>query len=523
LNYKLLVNLFKVHLAKDNSYYDYYDIAIIGAGILGTSLAFFLSAASSARVVLLEQEHGIAFHSSSRNTGKVHAPFLYDPCKKKLLAKAAFLGFGMLKEYCTQRSLPFLQDGVLEVATRQKEIDRLYKYMEWGYSSGLGQNELKLLEQNEVKKIEPNVRCLSAIYCSRDASVCYGEITRHLLKDTLKMGCILMCGQRVSKIVPKEGSGIILDISHIHFRKGSPDYDAVQSADRESSVGKQFSYNRDDYNKNQNSGNDYYDSNVRGKKDGNTRKVTEDIKKISAGYLISTAGGNALNIAHNMGYAKEYSDLHFRGEYWQAPQEYKDLTRRSIYSVPKFFDYPFLDPHWILRVDGRCEVGPNAVPVFGPYAYDWNKNLRSVIPKVFESSKMPPGLFKIFTDREFLSLASMEIKSALSKKAMINRAKEFLPTLDPSRFIIRGTSGIRSLLIDKHGRFYPDTLIIKGDKSLHVLNYNSPGATGALPIAAMIVNQLMEDGIVQKRKNIQEIEKFNPWQVDKIALDMTVQ
>jgi hypothetical protein len=31
---------------------------------------------------------------------------------------------------------------------------------------------------------------------------------------------------------------------------------------------------------------------------------------------------------------------------------------------------------------------------------------------------------------------------------------------------------------------------------LHVINYNSPGATGALPMAAMIVSGLIKDGVV---------------------------
>jgi hypothetical protein len=31
---------------------------------------------------------------------------------------------------------------------------------------------------------------------------------------------------------------------------------------------------------------------------------------------------------------------------------------------------------------------------------------------------------------------------------------------------------------------------------LHVLNYNSPGATGALPMAAMFVSGLIDDGVV---------------------------
>ena len=47
-----------------------------------------------------------------------------------------------------------------------------------------------------------------------------------------------------------------------------------------------------------------------------------------------------------------YTDLHFRGEYWQAPPQYQHMTKRSIYSIPKYPEYPFLDPHWIVRVEG---------------------------------------------------------------------------------------------------------------------------------------------------------------------------
>jgi len=114
---------------------DHFNIAIIGGGILGTSIAYFLASSSapqsSNNILLIEQEQNVSFHASARNTGKVHAPFLYDPIKKKLFAKAAFLGFNMLKEYCSLKSLHFKQDGVLEVPTYDKAIERLNKYLEW--------------------------------------------------------------------------------------------------------------------------------------------------------------------------------------------------------------------------------------------------------------------------------------------------------------------------------------------------------------------------------------------------------
>jgi L-2-hydroxyglutarate oxidase len=422
-----------------------FNVAIIGGGILGTSIAYFLASSSTPQdpnnLLLIEQEQNVSLHASARNTGKVHAPFLYDPTKKKLFAKAAFLGFNMLKEYCSLKSLPFKQDGVLEVATYDKAIDRLHKYLEWGYSNGLQKNEMQFLEKDEVQNLEPNVRCLAGIYCSKDGSIDYGVVTKELMEDAKRFGCNLIIGSKVVRIVL---------------------------------------------------GN--YDDNRRGN-DGIVL-YTSNGKKFVTKYLINAAGGNAVDIAHSMKVAGEYTDLHFRGEYWQAPPEYRDLTKLSIYTVPKYPEYPFLDPHWIVRVDGRREIGPNAVPVFSPYAYNLGTNIRYLIPKIFETSRT--GARKIFFDRQFLLLASSELKSSISKTAMINRAREFLPQLRPSAFKQRGTAGIRSSLVDKNGKFVDDTQIIRNEYSLHFLNYNSPGATGALPIAAMVASKLIDDGILPR-------------------------
>ena len=381
----------------------------------------------------MEQEHDVAFHTSARNTGKVHAPFLYDPIRQTLFARAAFIGFNMLKEYCNLKSLPFKQDGVLQVATYDKGIDRLHKYIEWGYSNGLQKDELKFLDKREVFDFEPHVKCLSAIYCSKDGSVDYEVITKELMEDAKKFGCKIITDTKLVKVLG--------DTKNDHVVLGT--------------------------NKGQ----------------------------FFTKYLVNTAGGGAMDISHRIGLAKEYTDLHFRGEYWQAPEEFHDLTKISIYSVPKYPEYPFLDPHWIVRVDGRREIGPNAVPVFSPYAYNWSTNLRYFIPKLFESYSRT-GARKILLNRRFLSLASNELKSCLSKTAMINRAREFLPEIRPSLFSKRGTAGIRSILVDNNGKFVGDTLIIKNDYSLNVLNYNSPGATGSLPLAALITHELIADGII---------------------------
>lgn len=430
------------------------EIAIIGSGILGASIAFFLSANSISKIILIDQELVPGAHTTSRNTGKVHAPFLYDPTRKKHFAKAASLGFDMLRTYCDLKSLPFKQDGVLEVATYEKGIDRLHKYMEWGFSNGLSEDELQFLERDKVSRIEPNVKCLAAIYCSRDGSVDYSAVDRCLVEDFQRFGGTVMLNSRVKKI-SKNSNGISIQ--------------------------------------------------------------TNNGEIINSNFVINAAGGNAVDVAHSLGVANEFTDLHFRGEYWRAPADYNALTKISVYSVPKYPEYPFLDPHWIVRTDGRREIGPNAVPVFSPYAYNLSVNLKYFLPKIFES--LPTGARRIFLDKQFLSLIFKEVKSSLSKTVMIERAKEFLPQLKPQLFTKRGTSGIRSSLIDKEGRFVPDTLMIRNDTQLHILNYNSPGATGALPTGAMIASQLIEVGIARPAND--HIHNL-PWNITRIADEICV-
>jgi len=95
-------------------------------------------------------------------------------------------------------------------------------------------------------------------------------------------------------------------------------------------------------------------------------------------------------------------------------------------------------------------------------------------------------------------LLTNEIAGSLSKRVMIQRVKQFLPALDTKKFNTRGTAGIRSLLVNEKGNFIPDTLLLKNSLSLHILNYNSPGATGALPLSAMIVQELANEKVVNK-------------------------
>jgi len=429
---------------------DNFDLVIIGGGILGTSISYFLSFLNkSKKIGVIEQENNVAHHTSGRNTGKVHAPYLYNPEKKKLFANAAFHGYEMWKEYSKQQNLPFKEDGVIEVALDEKGIKVLEKYIKWGKQNGLQEKDIELIEKTELKKIEPEIKCEAALYARRDGSTDYSTLTNAIMRDSKKNG--------------------------IHFL---------------------FNNKTNEIKKNK----DKWEITINGN------------HKIYADFLINAAGGQAIDIAHHIGIAKNLTDVHFRGEYWKTPKKYHNLTKTSVYSVPEFPDYPFLDPHWIIRVDGSCEIGPNAVPVFSPYGYDTTENIKEFIPKILEM--INSGARKIIFDKNFQELAFSEIQSSMSKAVMVERVRKFLPKISPKEITEKGTAGIRSSVINENGKFVSDVILLEENSSFHILNYNSPGATGALPFSVHLINQLHQKGLFENDDiNLQ----CGPWKFNEIV------
>jgi len=427
-----------------------FDLVIIGGGILGTSISYFLSHLNNSKqIAVIEQEHNVAFHTSGRNTGKVHAPYLYDPEKKKMFAKAAFHGYDMWKKYAELKNLPFKEDGVIEVSQDKQGTKVLEKYLKWGKQNGLKDEEIKLLTKSELKKIEPEIECNDALFIYRDASTDYSIFTKSLMKDSKKNGIKFLLDTKVTDIKNKNGTWKIT-LNHDH--------------------------------------------------------------EVFSNFIINAAGGESIDIAHSVNVAKNFTDVHFRGEYWKAPKEYYNLTKTSVYSVPEFPDYPFLDPHWIIRVDGTCEIGPNAVPVFSPYGYNTTENLKEFIPKMLEM--LGSGARKAIFDKQFQELTMKEIQSTLSKSAMIDRVKSFLPKIDADKITEKGTAGIRSSVIDEHGKFVPDVILMDDPMSFHIINYNSPGATGALPFSVHVINRLNEKGFF---RNENADSQCGPWKFSEIV------
>jgi L-2-hydroxyglutarate oxidase len=418
-----------------------WDVVIIGGGILGTSLSYWIGNQYEGRVAVLEKEQDVAVHTSRRNTGVIHRPFYLDPVKRRIFARCSQAAYGMWKSYARERGLPWEPVTTLEVATRPEDVKRVEKYYHWGLENGMGEDELEILTAEEVRKLEPHVRGHGAIWSKTDTSVDYHAFTKSLRADAERQGIRFLTGIEVGSI---NLAGDLLEILPTRSLRSEP---------------------------------------------------------IRTRFVINCAGGSSLRIAHMLGLGTEYCDLNFRGEYWEIGDEWTYLAKRNIYTVAQHPELPFLDPHWIVRADGRREIGPNAVPVAGPYTYrGFFRNPAEAIKKILEQPIA--NKIALLYNRDFLELAGQEWLSSISKGEMARRAQEFIPELKVKYLTKPGIAGVRAQVIDRRGNFIKEAIELEGSNSYHVTNYNSPGATGSPAYTAWLVAKLAREGYLDHLERV---------------------
>jgi len=425
-----------------------FDIGIIGGGILGTTISYWISNLYDSSVCVIDKESDVAKHTSGRNTGVVHTPFYLDPEKKKIFAKSAYLSRNLWKTLAIQTQSPWMEIGTIEVAIDELQHKTLEKYQKWGIENGVNEDSLLILDSNGLKQKEKNLECYSGLLCKDDVSTDYSKLTQEI-KNISRQNSTEFIFQKTVKSFQQKNDSVQINFT--------------------------------------------------------------DNSSIECKYIINCSGGNSLDIAKQFDLFESYSDLHFRGEYWIADSNYADIVKTNIYCVARHPEFPFLDPHWIKRANGTTEIGPNAVPVPTPETYDgFVTDIQTTISKLGDI--LTGGAKKLFLNPDFLSLITHEFRSSISKDAMVQRVMNFIPSLEPNYFTKKGTAGIRTPVISPEGNFIPDVMEREGQNSFHIVNYNSPGATGAPAYSALVIKKLQNKGILNNPKS----QKNSLWDFNSI-------
>ena len=129
-----------------------YDIVIIGAGVVGSSISRELSR-YRLDIALLERETEVAFGISKSNSGIIH-PGTQNP-PGSLKGKLAVQGNVLTRKISRELGVDFKEVGELIVAFTEEENLKLHKLKKEGES--LGVPGLEIVDGAWLRKNEPNL------------------------------------------------------------------------------------------------------------------------------------------------------------------------------------------------------------------------------------------------------------------------------------------------------------------------------------------------------------------------------
>jgi L-2-hydroxyglutarate oxidase LhgO len=282
-----------------------YDIAVVGGGIVGLSLAMQATQQfPGLRLLVLEKEQGVARHQTGHNSGVIHSGVYYKAGSLK--ARLCVAGAREMVEFCSRQGIPYQVCGKVIVATDEDEAVRLDELMARGVANGL--EGLRLLSRAEMLEVEPHAGGIRALYVPSTGITDYAMVTAKYAEMASASGADVRTGAGVTGFDRDHdggGDGIV-----VHTQAGD----------------------------------------------------------FSARFVVNCAGLYSDRVARMAGDDPGMILVPFRGEYYDLAASRQGLVRGLIYPVPDP-RYPFLGVHFTRRIHGHVDAGPNAVLAFRREGY----------------------------------------------------------------------------------------------------------------------------------------------------------
>jgi L-2-hydroxyglutarate oxidase LhgO len=178
----------------------------VGGGILGAAVARRLTQVEpDAEVTLLEKETELARHQTGHNSGVVHAGLYYTPGSLK--ARLCRRGVGLLREFCLEQGLPYVECGKVLVAIDDVERRRLGNIEDRARRNGVP--GIRAITADELRDLEPHVRGVAGLHSPSTAIVDYAEVTRALAAQAAAHGATVRRGVRVTGLHERAGEVVV--------------------------------------------------------------------------------------------------------------------------------------------------------------------------------------------------------------------------------------------------------------------------------------------------------------------------
>jgi glycerol-3-phosphate dehydrogenase len=136
-----------------------YDVVIVGAGVVGLSVARELLR-REVTVLVLEKNHDVGRGASGRNSGVLHPGFSVAPGSLKAALNVE--GSRLMRDVCSALGVALHEVGTLVVAASENEESDLHKKLAVGLANGV--TDLRIVGSTELQALEPTVWGSSALY-----------------------------------------------------------------------------------------------------------------------------------------------------------------------------------------------------------------------------------------------------------------------------------------------------------------------------------------------------------------------
>ena len=297
------------------------EITIIGAGVVGLAIAAKLSENCN-NVFVIERNKTFGQETSSRNSEVIHAGIYYPA--NSLKAKLCVEGNRLLYDFCKKHEVPFNNCGKLIVATIKEEYELLNDLKQKAFNNGV--DDIRFVNQNEIHELEPNIKCISALFSPSTGIIDSHSLMKQLKTNAINHGVQFVYGAKVMGINKME-NGYEIRIND--------------------SDGKEYSFN--------------------------TQKV------------INSAGLESDKISNMVGLYDESLKIKFcKGNYFRINPPKSKLVTRLVYPVPNP-NMEGIGIHVTIDMGGGVKLGPD-VEWMEENIYDYSVN-KSLHSSFFESAR----------------------------------------------------------------------------------------------------------------------------------------
>lgn len=447
-------------------------VVVVGAGIVGLAAARELAERGHA-VLVLEAEDRIAAHQSGHNSGVVHSGLYYRPGSAK--ARLCVAGREALERFCAEEGVAHRRTGKLVLATDPGEILRLDELAHRGRANGLV--GLERLDAGALRERFPDAGGFAGLWVPQTGVVDFPGVARALARRLETAGGAVRTRARVVAVETVGNTA----------GAGRP---TVEARSTGVSPGAR-------------------PPDVRGGAAGDLRLRLAGGEAMSARFLVNCAGLQADRVARLAGARPDVRIAPFRGDYRELAPGARRLVPVPVYPVPDP-RLPFLGLHLTPTLDGRVEVGPNALlaphrrayrrgdPLaagffrwrgarFGERAKPGSGHRTATPLRDLVETLTYPGFWRLV--RRHGRAGAAELARAVSRRRFLRDVRRLVPGVEAAH-LRPGGRGLRAQALDRQGNLVDDFRIVYAERAVHVLNAPSPAATAALAIGREIADMV---------------------------------